>query len=309
MKIIDDTKTFPYLTKPLGIGLGNFDGLHIGHITLINILINECKVNGLNSMVYTFSKHPEGILKKVPITPLLLTKKKKSELLNSLPLDLLFYENFNEVFSKMKAEEFVKDILVSSFNIKLAVAGFDYTFGYKGQGDANLLKKLGRKYDFKVIIVPPIKIGNDIISSTLIREYIASGNMEEAFFLLGRHYSITGRVESGHCIGSSLGFPTANLYQVDYLLLPSPGVYVTKTIVDGKIYKSITNIGKAPTIKKENTKLNVETHIIGFNENIYNKNIEVLFFRKIRDEIKFNSKEELICQIKQDILTAQNIEY
>lgn len=206
----------------------------------------------------------------------------------------------------MQPEDFVKDILVNNFNIKLAMAGFDYTFGYKGRGNADMLKKLGEKYNFRVIIIPPIKINDEIISSTLIRKYLAKGDMEKTFFLLGRHYSVTGVVKSGHRIGSRLGFPTANINPEDYLILPASGVYITKTSIDGKLYKSITNIGTAPTIKNEGNKVNIETHILDFNENIYEENIEVFFIKKIRDEKKFNNKEELIQQIKSDILMAKN---
>ncbi|HOJ11990.1 MAG TPA: bifunctional riboflavin kinase/FAD synthetase, partial [Clostridiales bacterium] len=279
------------LTKPLGIGLGNFDGLHIGHITLINALINESRLNDLHSMIYTFAKHPENILKKELITPLLITVEKKAELLSSLPLDYLYYEDFDESFSKMQPEDFVKDILVGNFNIKLAMAGFDYTFGYRGRGDAKLLKELGEKHNFRVIIIPPIKINDEVISSTLIREYLTSGDMEKTFYFLGRHYSITGLVEGGHRMGSELGFPTANINPEEYLLLPAHGVYITKTLLDGKLHKSVTNIGMAPTIKTGRTRVNIETYILDFNGDIYQKNIEVFFIKKIRDEKKFGSKE------------------
>ncbi|NSW90727.1 MAG: bifunctional riboflavin kinase/FAD synthetase [Firmicutes bacterium] len=292
-------------TKPLGVGLGNFDGLHIGHITLINVLINECKLHDLHSMVYTFTKHPDNILKKKLVTPLLITVEKKAEILNNLPLDYLFYEDFDEPFSKLEPEEFVKDVLVGNLNIKLAVAGFDYTFGYKGRGNADLLKELGEKYNFRVIIIPPIKVNDEIVSSTLIREYLARGDMEKAFYFLGRHYSITGLVESGKRIGSELGFPTANISPEEYLLLPACGVYITKTLLDGKLYKSITNIGTNPTIKTGSTKVNVETYILDFNEDIYQKRIEVFFIKKIRNEKKFNNREELVRQIKSDVLKAK----
>lgn len=126
--------------------------------------------------------------------------------------------------------------------------------------------------------------------------------MEKTFFFLGRHYSITGTVEGGHRIGSKLGFPTANITPEEYLLLPASGVYATKTLVDGKLYESITNIGTAPTIRSESTKISIETHILDFSGDIYNRNIEVFFIKKIRDEKKFNNKEELIQQIKLDIL-------
>lgn len=305
MEVIRGTKKTLF-RKPLGVGLGNFDGLHIGHIALINALISECKLNNLHSMVYTFAKHPENILEKKIVTPLLITVEKKAELLNSLPLDYLFYEDFDESFSKMQPEDFVKEVLVNNFSIKLAMAGFDYTFGYMGQGDANLLIELGKKYNFRVIIIPPIKINDEVISSTLIREYLTKGDMEKTFYFLGRHYSITGVVESGHRIGSQLGFPTANIKPEEYLILPANGVYITKTLIDEKLYKSITNIGNAPTIKKNSTKVNIETYILDFNKDIYKNNIEVFFIKKIRDEKKFNSKEELIQQINSDVLKVKN---
>jgi len=264
-----------------GVGLGNFDGLHIGHMALINILISESKLNGLQSIVYTFTSHPDNIINKNKRTPSLMTLEKKEQILGQLPLDYLYLEEFNENFAKMKPVDFVKNILVDKLKIKLAVAGFDYTFGYKGEGNTNLLKKLGEQYGFKTIIVPPIKINDEIISSTSIREYISKGKMEEAFYMLGRPYSITGIVETGYKLGSKLGFPTANITPAPYLLLPSFGVYLTRTLIDGKLYNSITNIGIKPTLELSDPKVCIETHILNFSDNIYNKLIEIYFFFKI----------------------------
>lgn len=306
MKIIYSTDNAKF-SKPLGVGLGNFDGLHIGHVALLNVLINECSINNLHSIIYTFIKHPDNIINKNLVTPLLITAQKKAELFAKLPVDYLFYENFDESFSRMQPEEFVRDILVNRLNIKLAVAGFDYTFGYKGTGNADLLKELGQKYGFKVVIIPPIKINDKIVSSTLIREYLSKGDMENAFSFLGRHYSITGVVEHGKGLGGKLGFPTANITPEDYLLMPAYGVYATKTVIDGKAYSSITNVGTAPTIAEGpgDNKARIETYILDFSENIYGKPIEIYFIKKIRDERKFNNTEELIMQIKNDISAAK----
>ncbi|HOJ09388.1 MAG TPA: bifunctional riboflavin kinase/FAD synthetase [Clostridiales bacterium] len=293
--------------EDMGVGLGNFDGLHIGHMALTNILKNECKISSLQSMIYTFSKHPDNILKKDHFTPLLMTPEKKMQILEYTSVDYLFYQEFDETFSKMEPVEFVKCVLVDKLGIKLAVAGFDYTFGYKGQGDARLLRQLGEKYNFKVIIVPPIKVNNEVVSSTLIREYLSRGDMEKALFMLGRHYSIMGRVETGYRIGTKLGFPTANITPEEYLLLPSFGVYISKTLLDGKIYNSITNLGVKPTVKTSTSKVSIETHILDFEGDIYQKPIEVFFIRKIRDEKKFKSHEELVKQIKADVSTARNL--
>ena len=290
--------------EPMGVGLGNFDGLHVGHMVLLRTLIGESRLEGLSSMVYTFTKHPENILRSKLFTPLLTTVTKKTELLSDTHLDYLFFDEFDENLSRMKPEAFVREILVNRLNIRLAVAGFHYRFGYRGQGDAELLQELGKKYGFKVIILPPIKIDTEVVSSTSIRNCVTRGDMRKAFILLGRHYSITGRVGSGRKIGSKLGFPTANLTPENYLVMPSKGVYVTKTLLDGKVYGSVTNVGNNPTFNDLDI-TTIETHILDFNSDIYDRNIEVFFLAKIRDEVKYGSKEELTAQVGRDISFAK----
>ncbi len=292
------------LNKFSGIGLGNFDGLHIGHMALINTLISESKLNSLNSMVYTFTKHPENILRKKLLTPLITTLGKKIELLEETSLKYIYFDEFDEHFSRMDPEDFVRSILVDKLKVKLAVAGFDYRFGYKGSGDVDLLRELGEEFNFKVIVIPPIKVENEIVSSTLIRNSIIKGNMDKVFKLLGRHFSITGEVRSGRRVGRTIGFPTANVLPEEYLVLPREGVYITKTLINGKMYNSITNIGKNPTFKDVD-KLTVETHILDFTRDIYGKKIEVFFISKMRKEKKFESKEELAEQINTDIKEAR----
>ncbi len=288
------------IEKPTGVGLGNFDGLHIGHMALVNTLISESKLNGLDSMIYTFTKHPENILRRKLFTPLLTTVNKKIQLLQETSLSYLYFDEFDENYSRMKPESFVKDILIKRLGAKLAVAGFDYRFGYNGQGDVNLLKEMGKALNFRVIIIPPIKIDSEIVSSTKIRESVIKGDMPKVFKLLGRHYSITGEVANGRKQGSKLGFPTANLHPEDYLILPRNGIYITRTLMDGQFYPSVTNVGLNPTFG-DFTKISVETHILNFNKDIYNKNIEVFFLAKIRPEKKFKSVEELVEQVHRDI--------
>lgn len=307
MKVIKGAKKNT-LKKPVGIGLGNFDGLHVGHLALINTLIDESKLHGLLSMVYTFTKHPENILRKKLFNRLLTNEEKKVALLSDTKLDALCFEEFDEDFSRLKPEEFVKNILVDKFNIKLAVAGFDYRFGYRGQGDVDTLRTLGEKYSFKVIIIPPIKVGEQVVSSTLIRQHVQKGNVGKVFKLLGRHYSVLAEVTSGRRIGNTLGFPTANIIAEEYLLIPKEGVYITKTLLEGKFYDSLTNIGNNPTFKDQ-TYTSVETHIIDFNEDIYGKKIEVFFLKRLRDEKAFDSKDDLVRQMKTDVLNAREFFY
>ena len=296
------------IERSTGVGLGNFDGLHVGHMALVNTLISESRLNSLDSMIYTFTKHPENILRRKLFTPLLTTVNKKIQLLRETSLSYLYFDEFDENYSRMKPESFVKDVLIRRLGAKLTVAGFDYRFGYNGQGDVNLLKEMGKALNFRVIIIPPIKIDNEIVSSTKIRESVARGDMQRVFSLLGRHYSITGEVANGRKQGSKLGFPTANLHPEDYLILPHNGVYITRTLMDGQFYPSVTNVGLNPTFGDVG-KLSVETHILNFDRDIYNKNIEVFFISKIRAEKKFKSGEELAEQVRRDIGAAKEFFY
>ncbi len=306
MKVIYGTDEGTKFIRPTGIGLGNFDGLHVGHLALINTLITESIFNSFDSVLYTFSSHTENIINKKTITPLVMTNEKKIELLNRTRLDYLYFEKFDEAFSKMKPETFVKDILIKRLNMKLAVAGFNYRFGHKGEGDAELLRKLGNDLGFRVIIIEPIRHGDEVVSSTLIRKNILIGDMGKVFELLGRHYSITGIVEKGRRIGNTLGFPTANISPEIELALPPDGVYISKTCIDGKMYPGITNIGINPTFGGLDRRC-VETHLLNFeNGDIYGKKIEVFLIERIRGEKKFESAQHLVEQIKKDIETAKN---
>lgn len=286
------------------VGLGNFDGLHMGHMALVDTLISEAKLNGLQSVIYTFTRHPENIIRKKLFTPLLTTVGKRIQILGETQLDYLYFDEFDENYSRMAPETFVKEILLEKLGADLVAAGFNYRFGYMGQGDAELLKQLGEKYGFKVIIIPPVKVNNELVSSTAIREYVSRGDMESASRLLGRHYSITGEVKDGKRIGRRIGFPTANLHPEDYLVMPGNGVYITKTLYNGVIYNSLTNVGVNPTF--ENTSgVSVETHILDFDKDIYRSSIEVFFLSKLRNEIRFRNSGELSVQIGCDIQAAR----
>lgn len=299
MEIICGKNNVDLFQKSTGVGLGNFDGLHVGHMSLINTLIDECKINNLNSIVYTFAKHPENILNKENSTQMLTTLENKKELLKKTSLDYLWFANFNESFSKLRPEDFVENILIGTLKAKLAVVGFNYKFGYKGQGDPYILKEIGSKFNLKVIIIPSIKIDNEIVSSSLIRSSLVNGDIEKASKLLGRNYSIKGNIKEGRRLGSQLGFPTANIYPENNMALPKFGVYITKTLIDNKYYESITNVGRAPTFGQQEN-ISVETHIFNFDKDIYNKEIEVVFLSQIREEKKFNNVENLIEQVNKD---------
>lgn len=287
-----------------GVGLGNFDGLHRGHMALINTLLNACRINDLHSVIYTFNKHPEHILRKKLYMPLIMTLEHKVEVLGKTALEYMYLQEFDEEFSRIPAEEFIEKILVEKLRAKLVVVGFNYRFGYMGKGDIELLKKMGVRLGFKVIVIPPVKVRDEIVSSTAIRQYIFKGKMEKCFDLLGRHFSVPGKVTTGKQMGRTLGFPTANMLPEPYLVKPAIGVYITRTLYQGQWYNSVTNVGYSPTLKTDKD-VTLETHMIGFDGELYGQDIEVFFLKKLRNEKRYDSREELIRQIRQDIAKAQ----
>ena len=304
LKAIYGNESEFFANRSTAIGLGNFDGLHVGHMALVNTLISEARIHGMQSVIYTFTKHPENILRKKLFTPLLTTVGKRVQILGETALDAVYFEEFDEDYSRMEPECFVKKVLLDKLGARLIIAGFNYRFGYKGQGDVDLLRTMGKKYNFRVIIIPPVKVDNEIVSSTAIREYVKKGEMENVFRLLGRHYSITGEVMGGKRIGRRIGFPTANLHPEEYLILPKDGVYITKTLYNGEFYSSLTNIGRNPTFE-DAAKVSVETHILNFDRDIYRSSIEVFFLSLLRGETKFKNAQELSEKISQDVIAAK----
>ena len=303
LKTIYGHEGIKFKKRSTAVGLGNFDGLHVGHMVLVNALINEAGISGLESVIYTFTKHPENIIRKSLFTPLLTTVGKRIQILGETRLDHVWFDEFDEEYSRMEPERFVRDILVDRLGARVVVAGFNYRFGYMGRGNSELLGELCKKYDIRAIIIPAVKLGEEVVSSTIIRECILQGDMEKASVLLGRHYSIMGEVLDGKRMGRRIVFPTANLHPEEYLIMPRNGVYLTKTLYCGELYNSITNVGFNPTFG-ESPVISVETHILGFEQNIYKNDIEVFFLKKLRDERKFKDAGELSAQICRDIKAA-----
>lgn len=276
--------------------LGNFDGLHVAHMTIIRNGIKYAKENGLKSGVLLFEKNTKTLTQGG--VELITPNEAKLELLEREKPDFVYMENFDKEFMQKSPEEFVK-YLVENLKVKAVCVGYDYSFGYKAMGDVEMLKKFGEKYGFKVFVTDAIKIDGRIVSSTYIREVIKNGDMEEAERFLGRRYCIEGNVIHGLQNGRKMGIPTAN---VDYdinMALPKPGVYAGITYVDGRRLKSVINVGKNLTFDAE--KLTVESHILDFDEDIYDKYIRVSFAKRLRGVIKFSSMEELKNQIHHDM--------
>ncbi|WDV47747.1 bifunctional riboflavin kinase/FAD synthetase [Clostridiaceae bacterium M8S5] len=297
----DNTK----IKEKVAIALGNFDGLHIGHQKLINIMKQKSEELGLESMVFTFLTNTKTVLDKDNNIELLMDNTQKEKELKKMGIDYLCMIDFSQDIMKLSPEEFIKKILIDRFNVKLITIGFNYRFGYKGQGDVDTLKEIAKKYGIEVIVVSPVKCkSGQIISSTYIRKLIKDGNISTANILLGRNFTLRGKVLKGKTLGKKLGFPTANI-KINKSIIPKLGVYKTRVLYNSKEYNGITNIGLTPTF--DGKELVVETHLLGFNEDIYGKDISVELIDFIRPEKKFKSKEELITQIRKDISNLSNI--
>lgn len=285
------------------IALGNFDGVHKGHQQLIRCMVNCAKEKGLKSAVFTFANHPKNVLTGRVLIKNILYQEEKAKILESLGVDYLFSIDFTEQIMTMSPVVFIEELLVHRFHMKEAFCGFNFRFGYKAEGDACILTENQKKYGYHLHILKPYKVDGNVVSSTLIRNYIAVGEVERCPKYLGRYYSVGGKVVVGNKIGRTIGFPTLNITIDESMVTPSNGVYITYCTFDGKRHKSVTNVGRKPTIGKY--KKNVETHIFHFDQDIYGKEIRVEFIKKIRDERKFESVGELAAQIRRDCKTAK----
>lgn len=297
LKIIDRNED-ELETKPWCMALGSFDGVHLGHMKLIGLLKKEAEYFGTGSMVYTFHTHPRKILAPDKHIYLITDNEKRAEIIEGLGVDMLYLEDFN-LIRDMSAEVFVRDILVGRFGVRAVVVGYNYRFGFKGEGNAEMLKEYGKRYGFRVNIVEAVEVDGHTVSSSLIRHIIRSGDVEKVSKYLGRDFSVHGNVIYGKQNGEVMGIKTANIEVKKDITLPKKGVYYTSTLLNGRLYKSISNIGFNPTFDGES--LSVETHLLNFNDNIYGEEIEIFFHLHKRDEFKFGSMEELVRQIRMDI--------
>lgn len=285
------------------IALGSFDGLHKGHLSLINKVRELANENRGKSIVFTFKNHPRKFINKESKLNLLMINNEKIEILQNAGIDILAFKTFDKEVMTMNPEIFIEKIC-SDYNIKGIVVGFNFKFGYKNSGDIELLQRLKEKYNFQLYVMEPYIYEEEVVSSTRIRECILNGEVDKAFNMLSRPYSLEGEVIHGRKIGRTIGFPTANLKIEKEKVLPKIGVYYTNVKVNNKIYKGITSVGNNPTVNGK--ELTIETYIIDFNENIYEQSIRVYFIEKIRDEIKFNGLEQLVTQLNKDKSYAEN---
>jgi riboflavin kinase/FMN adenylyltransferase len=280
------------------IAIGNFDGVHKGHAAIINMVMDRANLLKKPAGVLTFNPSPiEYFLKDTQFQ--ITSFKQKTDILDYIGLDFVAYAEFNEAFSQISAEDFVKNILVDKMKVSHVFTGEDFSFGYKAQGKAGLLKELSKKYGFGYTAVAKIndKAGKRY-SSTEIRKLIAAGKVNEVEELLDGKFEIEGVVQKGRQDGRKLGFPTANI-SLDGYILPKFGVYSCAVNIGGQRLRAICNIGVKPTYGDNKPML--EVHILQFDDDIYGKTISVELISFVREEKKFNSIEELKAQIETDV--------
>ena len=305
MNVIDNLETFDQpLNNPV-LTIGNFDGVHKGHLALFNKVKERARALNGQSAVMTFEPHPIRIMKPGNGPPLITPIKQKLKLIWDAGIDAIFCIPFSREFAGVSARDFVENILVRKIGIRELVVGYDYTFGHNRQGNINLLKQMGTRFDFRVHVMDPVHIDHKLVSSTSIRKLVQDGNLSEATVLLGRNYQICGTVIKGKDRGGRLlGFPTANLKLIDELI-PKKGVYAVTVFIDEKSYYGVTNIGFNPTFG--DGLLSVETHLLDFNGDLRGKTIKVNFLHRLRDEKTFKGIDELADHIEKDIQKARKL--
>ncbi len=284
------------------VALGYFDGIHLGHQAVLSAALKYAKEENLVPVVMLFDIHPRKLVSG-DVPPMLISEEKKRELLVEMGFTVVEF-NFREAMN-YSPDEFVDRILIGSLNAQVVTCGFDYHYGKGGKGNADTLRSGLEERGARAYSVKPVYLGDEIVSSTLIRRLIADGEMQKANIMLGRCFSYDFPVERGDGLGRVLGFPTINQFFTQDFVVPEYGVYASKVFFDGRWYPAVTNVGIRPTLAK--TSMRSETCILDFSEDLYGKNVEVCLLKFIREEKKFNSLEELSSQIEKDIIMARSI--
>lgn len=298
MKIVHSISSF-VAEKPTVVTIGTFDGVHLGHQKIIAQITTAAQEKDCDSLVLTFFPHPRMVLQEGTEMKQLNTIDEKTALLEQLGVDHLVIHPFDKAFSRMTAEEFVKEVLVDTFRLKKIIIGYDHRFGRNRTADINDLIAFGDTYGFEVAQISAEELNDVSISSTKIRTALNEGNIELANNYLGYPYAITGKVVKGQQLGRTIGYPTANiLVKEDYKLIPQNGVYVVQSVLNGQTVFGMMNIGNRPTVN--GTSQTIEVHFLDFDQDLYDQTIPVSILKRLRNEQKFPSLDALKTQLLSD---------
>lgn len=307
MRIIQDIESINEKFRYPILTIGNFDGFHLGHQAIFKEMKKRAREMGGTTIAFTFEPHPLKVIAPKKILKLLSTFEEKARLIEAEGIDLLLCPNFTKTFADQHPRDFVKDVLYRKLGVSEIFVGYDYAFGKGRKGNVESLKEMAGEFGFKVIVVEPVRIGKDVVSSSKIRELLSKGKVKEATLFLGRPYSIEGTVIWGEGRGAALlGFPTANIdIGNPDLLIPKEGIYATTVFFNGKSFKGATNIGYKPTFGEGS--FSFEVHILDFNGDLLGKRLRVNFIERLRNEEFFSSPAELSEQIRKDVEAVREI--
>jgi riboflavin kinase/FMN adenylyltransferase len=301
MQVIKGFEKFQSFSSHSVLAIGNFDGIHLGHQKILQLLVEKAKKHSLPSLVLTFSPHPEKILGEKTVK-MIQTLNQRLREIEKFGTDAVLIVPFDEKFSSLSGQDFIKKIVVNTLKGKEIIVGENFRFGKNREGDISLLQQSASRFSFRVYSIPPVVKDEMVVSSSLIRSSLLEGKIEIANNLLGRLYEIEGSVIKGESRGKALGFPTANI-ETENEIIP-PGVFISTSLIDSKKFPSLTNVGNRPTFHQK--EIIIESFIINLNKNLYGEKIRVNFIKKIRDEMKFKTPDHLSQQIKKDLEKAKD---
>ncbi len=288
------------------VAIGVFDGVHLGHQQVIRRAMADAQQQDGLAVVVTFDRHPNAVVAPDRVPPAVQSLPQKLRTLQSIGADATWLIHFDEAFSRRSGEEFVRGLARDFGRLNSVCVGSDFTFGCKRSGTVALLKTLGGELGFAVHGLSAVALDGEVVSSTRIREAIRSGNLYGASQMLGRCYSLAATVVKGDQLGRQLGFPTANL-DVRGMVVPPNGVYAARARVGERWFRAVLNIGLRPTVSSPAPELRVETHLLGFHEEIYGSEMELTFVERLREERKFPSLDALKAQIALDVESAERV--
>jgi riboflavin kinase/FMN adenylyltransferase len=293
----------PWLVHPV-LALGNFDGLHRGHLKIIERVRRGAAEHGGTPMAMTFDPHPPRVLRPDKAPKLLMTKSQRLESLHSAGISCVAVVRFTRELSEWDPEMFIRTVLVDWLRVSEVWVGANFLFGHGRSGNFTVLRTLGQHYGFRADKIDPVRYKDFVVSSTRIRRLVSEGRVDEAGALLGHPYFIDGTVVAGRRRGREIGFPTANLETANELIPPN-GVYATTTTIDGVVHAGITNVGVRPTFGEG--ELTVETHLLNYSGDLYGRSVRLGFVQRVRDERQFPDVDALREQIEADRRAADRL--
>ena len=306
MEILYSIPELARLPGPLFLAIGVFDGVHRGHQAVISTSAEHAQSENGTPVVVTFDPHPMKVLRPNDAPHLLTATQHKIALIRELGVRHLLIIKFDKEFAATEPETFVEQLVSNSKPLREICVGHEWSFGKNRRGNLELLKKLGAKARFNVVGIPPVKIDNEIVSSTAIRKAVENGDLAKAAKMLGREYTILGTVVSGDNLGKKIGFPTANL-SAHSEQFPPNGVYFAEAALHGAICPGVINLGFRPTVSSGNSERVLEIHLFDFDHDIYGKDLEVRFLKYLRPEKKFENVDALVRQIQADVQQGREL--